>query len=451
MNEWHNAEHHAEKAHQLYEAGQWVKALAELKLALAVNPQQSDWHFGMGLTLEALERYDEAIESYQQVLQLRGDDVEAMLHLAAVQVRSNRAQQATETLEHISRIDPTNEASYNYRIAAYTQLGDHEMAEQMFYLAQQVNENSPQSYDHVALSLAIRGDFDRAIWCWQKVFKLDPQHPDVHANLARAHWQKGQLDRASHLFILQLREDPGDIDILLQLGNLLIEMNRYTQAREKFIRILELDPTITDAHLHLGELSLVAGQLEAAAAELEMASRLAPDRPGVHLCLAKVAQRRGNASLVRMHLLAEHERRGQTPPQSLELAKMLIENRLPEQAVGVLTPLIEGKHDPFELDQEHLAQAMLYRGVAYILDHKIQAGITQCRRALQITPRNIMAMQHLIAAHLVLGQRRRAGYWLERATDLQPNDPQLKRLKWRLRWARLAAPVAKLANKLSWW
>ncbi len=442
MNDWHSAERHAEKAHQFYEAGQWAKALAELKRALAVNPEQSDWHFGMGLTLEAMQRYDEAAESFRQVLRLRGDDTEAMLHLAVALIRSNRHHQAIHTLEQIARLEPGNEAAYCYRTAAYTQLGDHDQAEQMFYLAQQINPDCPQCFDHIAMSLALRGDLDRAIWCWKKVLKLDPHYPDAYANLARAHWQRGQTERAHQMYILQLREDPGDIDALLQWGSLLVEMGHHSQAREKFTRVLELDPTVTEAYLRLGELSLLKGRLDTAAAELEMANRLDPDRPGIQLYLAKVAQHRSHPAAIRAHLLAELDRPGRNVPQSLQLAHMLIEHKLPQQAEEAIAPLIDRTADAPTLDDDQLACALFYRGVAWVMDSKIQAGVMQLRRALRLTPQNAAIMQQLVLANLQLHRLKRAAYWLSRIKQLKVDNRLLRRFRYRLFWAFCTAPFA---------
>ncbi len=81
MNEWLNAEAHAERAQRFYETGQWHKALDAVKRALAVNPTQSDWHYGLGLTLEAMGRHSEAAEAFERVLELRGDDIEAIVVL----------------------------------------------------------------------------------------------------------------------------------------------------------------------------------------------------------------------------------------------------------------------------------------------------------------------------------------------------------------------------------
>ena len=231
--------------------------------------------------------------------------------------------------------------------------------------------------------------------------------------------------------------------VLMQLGTLLIEMDRFPEAREKFHRVLEQDPTMAEAHLHLGELALMEGQLESASSEFEMTQRLDPDRPGVPLGLAKIAIRRNRADLARHFVQAELQREGHNPLQIIELASLLIDLRLPLQAVKLLTPLIDDSDERFAMLDDRLATAMLYRGVAWILMGKTEAGIGQCRQAVKLVPDNLLAMQNLILAHLNQGQIKRSAYWLRRATCLKPDDPVLRKLKSRLWRARIAAALRR--------
>ena len=53
MSDWLDAEHHAERAFDLFERGRWAEAESELRRALELNPEQAEWHFNLGLTLEA--------------------------------------------------------------------------------------------------------------------------------------------------------------------------------------------------------------------------------------------------------------------------------------------------------------------------------------------------------------------------------------------------------------
>ena len=56
MDNWQDAEQHVDKALELYERGRWAEAEHELRQALEIDPDQGDWHFNLGLTLERTGR-----------------------------------------------------------------------------------------------------------------------------------------------------------------------------------------------------------------------------------------------------------------------------------------------------------------------------------------------------------------------------------------------------------
>jgi tetratricopeptide (TPR) repeat protein len=440
MNDWLNAERHAERAHQLFEQGQWHEALAELQCALAVNPEQAEWKFGMAVTLDALQRYEEAIACYRQVLDLRGEDVETLQLLAMDCLRTDQPRAAADALERLSRLDPQHEPAYCYRILAHARLGEHDLAEQMFYTARQIVEECPTCFDHIAHSLLARGQADRAIWCWQQTRRLDEAYPDVCRFLARAHWHKGQRERAHQFYLEQLREDPGDVDTLLELGNLQLEMGRLADASEKYRRVLELDPADAQAHLQLGRVALLSNHLDAAQAELELASRLEPTRVGVHLALAQVAQRRQQRDLALRHLDAEMKLTGHSPLLTLELAEALVDLDVPQTALPMLTAMIDDA--PCNgMDAVQLAGAYHCRAVAKFRMGRWARGIVDSRLALRLHPRHVEAMQNLVVAYMRGESFPRAHYWLCRALELSPKDATLHQLRKRLFVARLLSKL----------
>ena len=432
MNEWQNAEQHAERAYEHYESGRWDKALAELKQALAVNPDQSEWHFGMGLTLDAMQRYAEAAACFQRVLKLRGDDVETLLHLAIDLIQCDHCQKALRTLDRIHKIDPDHEPAYCYEILAHARLGQHDQAEQAFYMARQIVDQCPVCYHHLAQNLTAVGRYDRAIWCWRQTLRIDPTFPDVLAHLGRTYWADGQLERGRKLFLRQLKQSPGDTDTLLDLGNLLLEMRRYAEAGEKFRRALEHDPALAEAHLHLGELALLTDHLDSAQAQLQTALRLDDDLPGAHLRLAETARRRGDRDRVLRHLKQELRRRQDHPDQVLELTGMLIDVRMIEPVIELLTPLIDDLDGHALHDDKRLAAALLHRGVAQILDGNPASGVLDCRAAVRLNAKNVAAMHNLVLAYLDMRRCGQARYWLRRLAALRPPKRTLRRLRLRL-------------------
>src|SRR5688500_4048500 len=135
MNDWYDAEQRVERAQELFEQQKWSEALELLRAAVAINPYNGAWLFNIGLTLDEMERYGEAIEAYEQALHLQPDDLEALNHLGVDLTRVGRYKEAVATFERIEGIDATFEPSYCNRIGAYAEMGDHDKAEEMFYVA----------------------------------------------------------------------------------------------------------------------------------------------------------------------------------------------------------------------------------------------------------------------------------------------------------------------------
>ncbi len=77
MNDWNDAERRVERAQELFEQRKWQEALEELRAATSINPYNSSWYFNIGLTLDEMNRLDEAIDAYNEALSIEPNDVRA--------------------------------------------------------------------------------------------------------------------------------------------------------------------------------------------------------------------------------------------------------------------------------------------------------------------------------------------------------------------------------------
>ena len=250
---WDQAERAAVEAWDWYEKGQMQQAMEKLAEALELNPANGACYFNMGLTLDAMERYEEAIGYYTRAREIGGEDVEILNALAVDFTRTCEYERALTLFEKIETMDPTYEPGYCNRIITYTELEQHEKAEQMFYLAQQIHADCPICFYNIGNSLFSRGQYDRAVWCWERTAALDPQHPQIHYRIAQACWAAGRKEQATEAFLKELRGDPGNVEVLLDFGIFLLETGRIESAGEKFNRILELDPEFAPAFFYKGE------------------------------------------------------------------------------------------------------------------------------------------------------------------------------------------------------
>src|SRR5881392_310223 len=81
MSDWNDAERRVEKAQELFEQHRWLEALEELRAATDINPYNGGWFFNIGLTLDEMGRFDEAIDAYRKALTIEETDLQAMNHL----------------------------------------------------------------------------------------------------------------------------------------------------------------------------------------------------------------------------------------------------------------------------------------------------------------------------------------------------------------------------------
>jgi len=278
VNDWFEAERRVERAQQLSEAHQWTEALAEIEAALAINPNHADWHVQRGYLLDELDRPAEAVAAYERALQLEPGDEDALEALGNDLAHTGELTRALSVFAELARLCPDYEPAYCQRIGIYAQLGQHDRAEEMFYLAQELDDECPACFFQIGRSLEDRGERARALYCWQRVLQIDPEFYGVRQLIAQAYRQEGKLAEARDLLLEELRNDPGDLDLLWELAELATAAGDLEGAAARFTQIVELVPEHPESHLALGKTLLRLNRPNESLRALETADRLYRDR-----------------------------------------------------------------------------------------------------------------------------------------------------------------------------
>ena len=447
MNDWFEAEEHVERARQHFEANRWSEAESELRDAISIDPYRAEWHFNLGLTLEATGRDAEAHRSFREAYELDSMNEPTLLALGLSSLRLDDPAGSIKWLEEAARLKPERPDSYVHRIEAYARLNDHEQAEVMFYMAIALPEaDEACAYLNMAESLLDRNLCDRAIWCLRTAAKADPTLPRVHARLAEAHATLGRLDRARQLYLRELRNNPGDVETLLDLGCLLVEMNRLGEAGEKFRRVLELETDNPDAHFYLGDLAERQCMPDAAIASHRLVLRLDPAHSPSRRRLAGLLARRGDM-LEAQRLLQRELRSLERDPAMFtdadleEFGSLLLDAQMPREAISALKILIE--RQPESARTHHML------GVACLSAGDLLGGLHSCRAALRLDPEFVPAMHNIALALMRDGSWGPARKWVRRARAIDPDDPSLRRLRSKLWLHALTQTLGALRVRLA--
>ncbi len=446
MNDWYEAESRVEKAHQLAESRQWPEALSEIDAALEINPEHSTWQAHRGYILDQMERFDEAIEAYRISAKLDPGDVDVLMALGVDLARILRCEEANEVLEQAERLDPEIEASYCYRILTYTELGDHEKAEEMFYLAQQIKDDCPVCFYHIGGSLAARGQFDRAIYCWNRTLDIDPTYRGAKQSIALAYRELGKLDRAREYFLAEIREDPGNVDLLFDVAELEIEAKNPTRSASKLQQIVELEPDYAQAHFSLGEVLLDLDKPAEALEALRTAHELDPDMPRIDLRTGQALFGLAKYADAARHLAAAHREEPQNESALLAWGGCLLRLESVDEAAHKFRKVLD-------VDSA-CSQGHHNLAVCRFLQGRYDDGLTHLNKAIELNPSDLTAMHKAV---LVLMHTRRwaeARTMIDRAIEVDPKDTALQELRnrmWKLRlWAackRVHAQIKRIFNR----
>jgi tetratricopeptide (TPR) repeat protein len=226
-----------------HHAGGYEEALELHNRAIELAPDfQLAW-VNKGIALKNLDRLDEAIECYDQVIeQIDGGFKKAWYNKGVALTMKGEMERARACFERALEIDP------GYALAQ--QRRDECLAEAKTESAARLAAHAPT--DPQAIQLLAMG-----------------------ANLA----SRGSWEAAARTFEQVLSLDPGNAMALTALGEALCEVGRFTEAQSKLEQALEKDNQIGTAWVNLMRCYIERRDFESALDAAENAVKYSPDEP----------------------------------------------------------------------------------------------------------------------------------------------------------------------------
>lgn len=440
---WQDAEHRVQRARDLLRRRQLPEALEELRAAAELDPLNPIHHFELGRCLDLAGRAEDAADCFTRAADLDAEEPAYLHALGNALLRLGRWRESIDAFARLEKLDAMFEPAYTSRIVAYAELGDHDRAEQMFYLAQQVNEDSPEAFYNVARSLAARSLHEKAMWCWRRVLDLVGTIPaqqhlvtQCYLRLAESLMARGELEQARRHYLQSLARNGRHIETLLGLAELLLRVRQFDAAGERITRAVRLDPENPHGHFLAGRRLYALGKTDEAAVAFRRAAELDPTLPRVHLMLAKVAMREEEISTVKRQCRSEMLLRPDDADTLLELSSMLMDVGDLDNAAACLKRAVAIRPTDGKAWQ-NLGVAECWRG-------NLMQGVVASRRALKLEPRNIAAANNLALAFLEMRELDAACKVVRDALAHEPRSRILRRLRLRLGLTRLGRRSARI-------
>lgn len=252
------AEEQYRRATALYDAGDFVGALAAYEAGLEASPQAAALQYGRGNCLVMLRRVEEAIGAFDCCLTLAPHHPIAQYNRANALVQLQRWQKALESLDALVRGHPGMADAWNNRSGVLQALGRPDEALESLKPVLQMQPFNARAFYNAGILLLTLKRFDEAQQLLGRAFQLNPQQSDVLGSLVSA---------ALHAC---------DWPALEQLLPLLLAK---VQEGSRVVAPLAILALSDDAHL---QRRCAERNLQHALADTAVAGRVAPLAPKAH-------------------------------------------------------------------------------------------------------------------------------------------------------------------------
>jgi tetratricopeptide (TPR) repeat protein len=260
--------------------------IRELKTILGAAPRSAEAHLLLGLAYRVVgspELMGEAVAELRQALALNPDFSPARFYLARIYLDLGRAARAREELQTALEQVPGNPQFLALLGETERQLKNPRRSVELTTQALQADESLAEARYYLGLAYFDLGRHDDAIRELERVVKSGPKMSDAYFSLGTAYLETGRLDEALETLSRGTQVDPSRADLRVQLARAYRSKGLLAKADEQLTLAMpratstHASPFAQDQQLELdfyleqGLLRLQQGRLEAAARALQKA------------------------------------------------------------------------------------------------------------------------------------------------------------------------------------
>lgn len=223
-----SSEEYDERAHQLYNEGQYDEALALLREGLSLYPHSVELQIGVGYARLARDEFAWARKAFEDALVLDPEHEDALAGFGETLLRFGQSEAALKSFRK------TLELGYEDDVELMLQIGRALFRDGLVEEAKEFFDNAvrhaPESAEAVALvgyTLHRMGSDDAAIATLRRALQLDDDFAEARIYLGNIHYDRGEFETALYHLDRTTPEDHWDELGIWRLIELKKSIHRY--------------------------------------------------------------------------------------------------------------------------------------------------------------------------------------------------------------------------------
>jgi len=255
-----SSEEYDERAHQLYNEGQYDEALDVLKEGLGLYPNSVELHIGVGYAYHAREEYAWARRSFEEALVLDPDHEDALAGLGETLLKFGLQAKAIKSFQHTLELGYQDDVELMLQIGrALFREGLIEESKQFFEIAAQQTPDAAEAISCIGYAEHRLGNDESAIATLRRALQMDPDHTEARIYLGNIFYDRGDYEAALYHLDRSTPDDHWD-----ELG-----IWRLIELKKMIYRLRDTDPELRPWEDRLRDLSGELDDIDEMLAEIE--------------------------------------------------------------------------------------------------------------------------------------------------------------------------------------
>jgi len=252
-------------------------ALALINKAIAAAPGEARYQFGLGQTLAALCRWEEAAAAYRRFLQVNAQSSDAYFALGTALQSARDYDNAIGAYQAAVQYRLEFADAFNNLGNCHQLLGELPQADAAYRRALALRPNYSGAMTNLGTILQTTNRVDEALALLRAAVELEPDAAMHAVNLGAALCKNREFAEAASVLRRAVALDQSNADAAYNLGNALQGLGHLREAVKHFCKAATLRPHYYDALNNLGNLHKELGEFKLAMAAYEAAIRAKPD------------------------------------------------------------------------------------------------------------------------------------------------------------------------------
>ncbi len=273
--------------------GELEAAERQIARALRIGPNVAAAHNNRGIALKELDRFEEALDSYDRAIALKSDYAEAFNNRGVVLKRLGRLADALISYDKAIELNPSYTDALNNRGNVLMDLDRGEDALASYDRAIALKPNYGEAFNNRGAALLSLGRVEEALKSCQTALALKTAHAGAFCNIGIIYQTLMRYEDALASYDKAIALNPAYAQAFNNRGNALRRLGRQREAVASFDRAIAIHPDET-AYNNRGNAFAQLLRLDEAEIDYGKALSLRPDYPeaSVNLAYVKLIQGR---------------------------------------------------------------------------------------------------------------------------------------------------------------